>query len=107
MADEDQDRLIRLLHSEGRPFADIAEHFGISIAEAEACYDRDLKRVTALRAQLYIVLAEQAHERVRQLEADQRAAGRAWRQSLALYRKVAQEMTAEAQRLNPRWEPPA
>jgi hypothetical protein len=105
--DEDQDRLIRLLRGQGQSFAQIAEHLGISIDEAEAGYTRDLQRVTALRAQLYVTLAVQARERVRQLEADQHAGGRMWRQSLALYRKVAQEMAAEAQRLNPGWEPPA
>jgi hypothetical protein len=107
MVDDDQDRLIRLLRSEGQSLEHIADHLGISIDEAEAAYTRDLARVTALRAKQYIIWAMETREHVRQLEADRRAGGHVWRQSLALYRQVAQEMTAEAQRLNPGWEPPA
>jgi hypothetical protein len=106
VADEDRDRLIHSLHSQGQPFAHIAEQLGIPIDEAVAGYTRDLHRVTAMRAQQYIAWAVQARERVRQLEADQRAGKPVWRGSLALYRKVAQDMTTEAQRLNPGWEPP-
>ena len=104
--DEDRDRLIHSLRSQGQPFAHIAEQLGIPIDEVEAGYTRDLHRVTAMRAQQYIVWAVQAREHVRQLEADQHAGKPVWRASLALYRKVAQDMTTEAQRLNPGWQPP-